>query len=403
MSALVQTAAPLDVHIYGAPRLLTGVTQHGRLDFTLHESLHGGLQLRGREWLAGALRTVGLRGRGGAAFPVARKFEAVAASRRTEILVNGSESEPVSQKDRTLLIYAPHTVIDGAQVVAHALGTTRMTIIVHDADAADSLRRAISERPDSATVKIVQHDGGFVSGEIRAAIATVNRDAPVPPGRRVLPHVRGVGGAPTFASNAETFAQIGTLARLGATEFSHIGTPAEPGTCLVTVWGDAPHPGVCEVPQGIPIASLLPGAARPVLLGGYHGTWVDDVGELPLIRTGVIARTPEGTCAVPEVVRIAQWLAAESTKRCGPCQFGLPAISNGLAELAAGVPRSDAELLWRRLELVTGRGACAHPDGSVRFIASALNVMADDFAAHAQHGTCGRPHGSFLPLPGGAS
>ena len=414
MTNLTDEPTAIATYIHGAPRLLAGTTGDRRVDHTLHLSLHGDPVLRRRSWLTDALRGARLLGRGGAAFPVATKLEAVPSSATTQVLVNGSESEPASFKDRTLMTSVPHLVLDGALVVAHALGTHHVTVVVHDSDAVDSLQRAIRERSDASGVRVVHTHGGFVGGEIRAAISGLNGAIARPPGRRVLPHVAGIAGRPTFASNVETFAQIALLARLGPVDFMRTGSNAEPGTVLLTMLGDVRQPGVVEVPLGIPIATLLPREPGPVLLGGYHGSWVRDVDGLPLERgalaavgatlgAGVIVRPPTGTCPVEDVVRVARWLADQSTGQCGPCFFGLPASADDLESLAHGGGLERLTALRRRLGLVTGRGACAHPDGAARFVGSALDAMAENFQAHAIHGDCGRAHSHVLPIPGAAS
>lgn len=398
----------------GEPRLLAGVAEHGRVDHTRHLRLHGTPVLRRRSWLATALEDVNLLGRGGAAFPVAAKLAAMPAGSHVSVLLNGSEGEPASRKDRTLMTYAPHLVIDGAIVAAHALDTHRITIVVHDATAHDSLVRACDERTDAGDVRIVRTHDGFVGGEIRAVVNGLNGDRAVPPGRRVLPHEHGVDRRPTFASNVETFAHVALLARLNTSGYARVGATTEPGTSLLTLIGDTSHHGVVEVPNGTPLSVLLPPSPAPVLIGGYHGMWVRSAGQLVLDRAalraagsplgaGVIARPHAGTCVVSEVVRVAQWLASESAGQCGPCFFGLPALADDLAALAAGAGPERADAALRRLALVRGRGACSHPDGSALFIGSALETLAPELAIHQHHGTCGLPPSTVLPLPKGLS
>lgn len=344
-----------------------------------------------------------LLGRGGAEFPVAAKLGAMRTGASTQVLVNGSESEPASRKDRTLMRTAPHLVLDGAQTVARALGTTQITVVVDDPLAWSALTVAARERRDAAQVRVLAGAGTFVSGEVRAAIRAVDGGPAVPPGRRVLPHERGVHDEPTFASNVETFAQLAMLSSLGPDRFASVGSPTEPGTTLLTLVGDVPRPGVVEVPTGLPLSAFLPEQAtdpRPVLVGGYHGTWVADVGALELTRpalraagaplnAGVVARLSHATCALAEVVAVATWLARQSSGQCGPCFFGLPTVAQDLHRLLRG---EDARPeLARRVGLLPGRGACAHPDGTARFVRTALATMTTEIDAHLRHGSCGRP------------
>lgn len=400
------------VHLLGTGRLLAGARPGRPVDHAHHRAAAGPLTHRSRSWLCDAARTVRLLGRGGAAFPVAAKLAAVSPGASSQVLVNGGESEPASLKDRVLLQCAPHRVLDGALVVAAALGTSHVTIAVHDRDTARALTHACAERGDAHAVRVVVTANGFVGGEIRALVNAVEGRPAVPDGRRILPSDRGLAGRPTYASNAETFAQLGLLALLGPTAYADLGSPGEPGTSLVTMVGDVPRPGVAEVPNGTPI-DLLSGASgdRPVLLGGYHGTWTRERG-LTLDRVtlrdrgltwgaGIVGVLPHGTCPLGEIARVAQWLSQESAGQCGPCVFGLASLAGDLVRLHDG-QQVDLADVRRRLGLVDGRGACAHPSGAVRFLASALSAFPDEVAAHARGG-CGRPVLGVLPLTGRAA
>jgi NADH:ubiquinone oxidoreductase subunit F (NADH-binding) len=293
--------------------------------------------------------------------------------------------------------------------VASALGTHRVTIVVQDRRALASLSTAVRERADARTVRLVRHDHGFVGGEVRAVVRAVSGGPAVPPGRRVLPTVDGVDGRPTFASNVETFAHIALVLGLGIDVYAEVGARDEPGTTLLTLLGDVPHRGVVEVPTGLPVAALVGRDAGPVLVGGYHGTWLPGPGELaasrPALRAagaplnaGVLARLPHDTCALGEVSTVAHWLAAESAGQCGPCFFGLPALAVTLDQLAVGHHVLPDAL--GRAGLLPGRGACGHPDGAATFVRSALQVLSDEVATHQFHGHCGRPLLRVLPTGG---
>lgn len=362
-----------------------------------------------RDRLIMLTRQVGLLGRGGAAFPVATKLAATPSGRGTVVVVNGSESEPASFKDRALMRSGPHLVVEGALVVAAALGTRRVQIAVHDRESASALTSALTERSDSAQVQVTVTEPGFVTGEARALVATLSGRPAVPSGRRILPSVSGVDGRPSFVSNVETFAQIGLLARHGAAWFAGLGSPEEPGTSLVTLLGDVPTPGVVEVPNGTSLELLTGSAVGPVLMGGYHGTWGSVAGALldrVALRAagvswgaGVVAVLPDTTCALGEVARVTRWLAGESAGQCGPCVFGLASIADDLELLVRGEP-VDLDRFSRRVGLVRGRGACAHPDGAVGFVASALRAFGDEVERHHLGHGCGRPVQGVLPIGG---
>ncbi|WGX99101.1 NADH-ubiquinone oxidoreductase-F iron-sulfur binding region domain-containing protein [Nocardioides sp. L-11A] len=401
---------PLPALSWGTARLLAGTTA-GRADLAAHRAAHDPAHPYDRNRLTAALEAVRLLGRGGAGFPVATKLRATRSGPRTSVVVNGSEGEPAGHKDRTLMRRAPHLVLDGALTVARALDTDRVHIVVADPAAYISLVAAVREREDARTVRVVPHDHGYVAGEVRAVTRALSGAPALPPGRRVLPTVHGVHGRPTFASNVETFAQIGLLAGLGVDEFASVGASDEPGTTLLTLIGDVPHAGldggaVVEVPTGLPLAVLVGAAGGPVLVGGYHGTWIDGPRDLVLSRptlraagvplnAGILARLPTTTCALGEVTAVAGWLAGESAGQCGPCYFGLPTLARTLHQLLGGAPVEDE--VRARTGLLRGRGACAHPDGASAFVASALTVLVDEVRAHRAHGSCGRPWLEVLP------
>lgn len=365
------------------------------------------LQVPARDhvWLVRAAEEVRLLGRGGAAFPVARKLAAVGAG--AAVLANGSESEPASWKDRALMRHFPDLVVAGVAMVGEALRSPRALIAVGDAAAASAMSAAVRRSGARLEMRHVSHR--FVGGEIEALIKGLDGGAPVPNGIKVLPHTRGLSGLPTYASNVETFAQLALLAALGPASYAAVGSRDEPGTSLLTVHGAA-RDGVMEVPHGQDLRQLLDRADRPVLLGGYHGRWTTRtalvldrrwLGEHGLAwGAGVVAVLPDETCPVGEIARVAWWLATQSAGQCGPCVFGLPALAEDLAELADG-RRVDLALLRRRALQVSGRGACHHPTGVAGFVSSALDAFDADARRHAGGGHCGRPTLGTLPIGSG--
>jgi NADH:ubiquinone oxidoreductase subunit F (NADH-binding) len=397
------TASAVPVGWIGEPRLLRG-TDRDLLDYRAHLAVHGPLPALSREALLAGLDAVGLAGRGGAGFPLARKIRALATGTPV-LVVNGAEGEPISAKDHALLSRVPHLVLDGASAVAGIIGARRVLVAITDPDLAEPVRRAVAGRPDARLFELpglFASQDRFVAGEAGALIAALNGAAGVPPGRRVLPTERGVAGRPTLLSNAETFAQVAVLARLGAARFGSIGAAGEPGSTLLTVSGAVASPGVLEVPLGTPLAAVATavgaGPSQAVLVGGYHGSWLPADGNLLLSRAGlaaaggtlgagVLAFVGSDTCALAELVRVTQWLADQSAKQCGPCSFGLPALAADLGGLLAGQP---APAIARHTGQLVGRGACAHPDGAVRFVRSGLAALVDELGVHRAYGGCRR-------------
>ncbi|MFI6522074.1 NADH-ubiquinone oxidoreductase-F iron-sulfur binding region domain-containing protein [Spirillospora sp. NPDC050679] len=413
-------ASGIEVRQVGPPRLTLGLESAARLDWAAHRRLHPDPRPLGADRLIALAEAGRLHGRGGAAFPFARKVRAVVDSavrrrRRTVVVVNGTEGEPGSAKDKVLLCRAPHLVLDGAALAATALGAREIVIGITDADAARSMREAIGERRLEGRARVVRLAERFITGEGGALVRGINGRRPVPPGRKIRAATRGVDGLPTLLSNAETYAQLAVLAGLGPERYARVGLPDEPGTVLLTVTGSARFPAVVETPSGAPLAHLLDlcgsRAGEGVLVGGYHGAWLDgatatatQVSRAALkkaggaLGAGIVMPLGRGTCPLGECARVVAYLAAESAGQCGPCRLGLPDVAGSFAALAAGRDAAGArEAIVRATRMAVGRGACGHPDGTARFVLSALEVFAADVAAHTAEGGCGRPVLGVLP------
>jgi NADH:ubiquinone oxidoreductase subunit F (NADH-binding)/ferredoxin len=408
----------------GQARLTAGLDRFERIDLTTHYSVFGNLPRLTADQLIEAADRVSLCGRGGAAFPFGKKLKSVVQSarqrkKRVVVLVNATEGEPGSAKDRMLLLRSPYLVLGGALVAAWALQAKEIVIGVTRTDVARSMSSAASAEPDlRRLVRVVKVPDRFVTGEGGALVNALNGKVPLPPGRKVLPSDYGVHDLPTLLSNAETYAHVAVLAMLGPDGYASAGTRDEPGTTLLTVGGSAGHHAVVEVPFGLPLGEVLDlCAASPadgVLVGGYHGMWLptDLAYNVPVSRSGLTAAggtlgagtvLPLGadTCPLGEVARVAGYLAKESSGQCGPCKLGLPAIARAMTALADGSGGIDAlDTARRGAAAVKGRGACAHPDGVFRFVVSAIDVFTDDLTAHLFRGTCGRRVQGVLPLPG---
>ncbi|NDZ91402.1 oxidoreductase, partial [Streptomyces sp. SID10115] len=254
------------------------------------------------------------------------------------------------------------------------------------------------------------------TGESSALVRSADGGPPLPPGRKVRTSDSGVGGAPTLLSNAETFAQLAVAARTGADRYCRTGLRDEPGTVLLTLSGAVARPMVVEVPTGVPLQYVLQLAGAPalpqgVLTGGYHGRWLDGVTAHDAVVSrasldacggalgaGAILPIGEGTCPLGESLRVAHWLAAESSGQCGPCYLGLPAAARGLSDVLQGGGPTALEALREVTRAVKRRGACKHPDGSAAFLESSISAFTDDLAAHVLGGGCGRPVEGVLPL-----
>jgi NADH:ubiquinone oxidoreductase subunit F (NADH-binding) len=402
----------------GLPRLLLAAPE----DLRGHLARYGPVPFRGQPGvLIDDIEASGLTGRGGAAFPVYRKLAIVARSRGRKVVVaNGGESEPASHKDELLLRVAPNLVLDGLQLAAEAVGASEAHLYLHSG-LTPAIGKALSDRTamglDPVPVKITQAPPRFLAGQESALVNRLNGRPALPSFQPPRVTERGLGGAPTLVQNVETLAHLALVARYGPRWFRAVGTSAEPGSMLATVYAPNGRCQIIETEIGAPLRTLLSSGAdtQAWLIGGYHGSWLpmpDAVGltlDNESLRrfgaaagAGVLASFPSDRCGLAESSRVVSYLAAESAGQCGPCLNGLPRIAAGLAELAG--PRARRQVradLERWAGLVTGRGACNHPDGTVRFVRSALTVFAPEISRHAQGHCSATNRTPFLPLPDG--
>ena len=416
------------------PRLFAGIAAEGALTLAEHVAIHGPApQLGGRGrrakdragLLIDEVQRAGLLGRGGAAFPLATKMRAVATSRRRGIvLVNATEGEPASLKDRTLLEALPHLALDGGVLAAEAVGADEVIVCVCETaqEAAAGAEHAIAERARSGAARspklhLATVPSHYVAGQESALVNFLGGGPALPTFTPPLPFEQGLRRRPTLVNNAETLAHLALIARHGAAWFREIGTPAQAGSALVTLSGPVRHPGVYEIEHGSSLASLVHAAGgttthlRGALLGGYAGSWIgaQHLDSLVLssehlaplgasLGAGVVLLLSDQACPVAETARVARWLSGQSARQCGPCEHGLDALAGTLEDIARGAaPTREVD---RLAALVARRGACGHPDGAVNLILSALDAFAADFAEHARLGPCDScSTRAELPLP----
>ena len=402
---------PASVDVHSGPLLLSGIDRGPGLP--AHRSRLGALPEPGVEALLQLLGEVEVRGRGGAGFPLSRKLQTVmrargsrakVGGRRPYVVVNAAEGEPASAKDSALLDVAPHLVLDGAVIAARALGAREIHVVSSEDRpwVGAAVHRATTERDDRG-IRWVQHEAAsrFVSGQSRAIVELMAGRPGLPVTSWAPEAVDGHQRRPTLLSNAESYAHLAALVLWGVDAYAAHGTPDEPGTSLLTLTTPPAYDGVfrdvhvVEVEHGASAASVLePEAlAAPLLVGGFHGSWVHPadvaglewsnavLGEVGArLGAGSLLSLSDGSCPVAETARYTTYLAAESAGRCGPCRNGLPAMAGEMQGLADG---ADTRLRLVELSgLVTGRGACAHPDGTARLVGSLLSTLEDHVEAH---------------------
>ncbi|MFF4585674.1 NAD(P)H-dependent oxidoreductase subunit E [Streptomyces sp. NPDC001388] len=324
----------------------------------------------------------GLRGRGGAGFRVAAKWEAAGGAPGTVVVANGDEGDPGSYADRLLMEADPGRVLEGLALACFACGAGRGVVLVRSeypaalARMREAVRQAYAEghlgpsvhgTATGLDIQVVEGAGSYVAGEETALIAGLEGGRGCARSRPPYPTERGLWDAPTVVNNVETLAAVPWIVRRGGAAYARRGTPAEAGTKLVCLSERFARPGCHEVEIGTPIrrivtdlgGGLRDGAELAVLqVGGPLGGFLaPDALDVPLSEEGLSARGAalghaglvafDRRMAPQEVLRhVWEFAAAESCGACSPCRVG---TRRGLEWASAGAPPG---LEWERLSRV---------------------------------------------------
>jgi NADH:ubiquinone oxidoreductase subunit F (NADH-binding) len=384
----------------------------------------------------------GLRGRGGAGFPVGRKWRTVVANRTSTlpstVVVNAAEGEPGSFKDRAILRADPFRMLEGALIAAHAVGADSVIVATKAAFATetDRLRAAIAEIDaagwtESVPVTLVTGPEEYLFGEETALLEVIDGRPPFP---RIAPPYRegvdevfehesdttsGTGSAahvemagptgetvapPTLAGNVESFANVPGILRHGADWFRELGTAESPGTVVCTVSGDTVRSGVAEIELGTPLREVLEqigGGARPgrelvaVLSGVANPVLPASAFDTPLSYDAMRA-AGSGLGAAGFIVfddtadlvavaaGVARFLAVESCGQCRHCKDDGLALAAVMARLAASQPEGDdADERAKRLDIVAEGARCNLATQQQVVVGSILDRVPDLVDAHS--------------------
>jgi NADH-quinone oxidoreductase subunit F len=386
------------------------------------------------------VRTAGIRGRGGAGFPTARKWEGVRSQPGIHYVVgNGAEGEPGAFKDRALLRADPYQVIEGLVIAGLVVGASEAFVCTKAAYGAeaDGLERAARELQaaglcDPCTITIVRGPDAYLFGEEKALLEVIEGRPPLP--RILAPYEHGLfaggpnegwepsrrastGSNPTVVNNVETLAHVTQVLRHGADRFRSRGTEASPGTTICTVVGDVERAGVAEVELGTPlidvieqigghsphlppIKAVLSGVANPVLTAAALDTPLSyeafAAAGSGMGAAGFIVYR-EDACMVEVARQVSRFLAVESCGQCLPCKEGSRVITAHLERLEGGAgSTTDVAEIERWLRQVTDGNRCYLAVQEQLTIASLLRAFPDELAQHLD-GACPRPR--HLPFP----
>jgi NADH-quinone oxidoreductase subunit F len=390
---------------------------------TVHESFEeycstGGYQPITRNILE-EVTASGLRGRGGAGFPVGRKWS-IAGQTESDIryvVCNAGEDEPGSFKDRVLIEYRPHLVLEGTVLAARAISAERAFIYLNETydECYSRMAAAIDEAEGAGylhglTVTIHRAPTVYVAGEDSAVLEVLEGKPPKPRQKPPYPATAGLYQKPTIVNNVETLANIPLIVRNGADWFHGYGTPESPGTMIFCLGDETKYPGAYELPFGTPLRHLfenlgggLPSGRglKAILPGGPSCAFLaPDQLDVPLdpeslkragstLGCGVMQFFADGTCMVAETLQIAQFFARESCGQCSACRGETGMISTMLDRIHQG--KGDAALLdqfQKIFDFNRGKGYCALINMPAAPVMSALRLFRDEFELHIRSGRC---------------
>ncbi|HEY1235268.1 MAG TPA: NAD(P)H-dependent oxidoreductase subunit E [Candidatus Binatia bacterium] len=325
------------------------------------------------------VKSAGLVGRGGAAFPTGIKWEGAARApgEPKYIVCNADESEPGTFKDRILMEDDPHRIIEGMIIAAYAVGASRgyiyvrgeyrhafnvMSAALGEASGAGLLGANVFSSGFSFAIEMRLGAGAYICGEETALLESIEGKRGLPRIKPPFPTTSGLFGKPTVINNVETFCNVPLIIEHGVEEYRKIGTEKSPGPKLFCVSGQIERPGLYEVPFGVSLRHLLfdlAGGTKPnrklqtVLMGGAAGAFAleKDLDVLLSFESISAAGLPLGSGAVmvfddsadirQVLKRLGHFFADESCGKCYPCQLGTRRQHEILDRTAGGRPLGD--------------------------------------------------------------
>ena len=363
------------------------------------------IQQKKREGILQEVIASGLRGRGGAGFPTGKKWSFIPALKDLPhyLVVNADESEPGTCKDRDILRYEPHKLIEGTLLAACAIQAHQGYIYIRGEfyDEAERLQKALDEAYEAGLLGknaagsgwdfdlyLHRGAGAYICGEETALLESLEGRKGLPRLKPPFPAVKGLYGCPTLINNVETLAVVPTILRRGAAWFKGIGTPQSAGTKIFCISGHVNAPCNVEEEMGIPLRTLIETYA-----GGVRGGWDNLLAVIPggstvplipkeicdtitldyeslqaqhtALGTGGIIVMDRSTDIVQVITRIARFYMHESCGQCSPCREGTGWMWRMLTKLSAGEgAHKDIDTLLEVTHQIEGRTICAFGDAA---------------------------------------
>jgi NADH-quinone oxidoreductase subunit F len=373
------------------------------------------------------VKASGLRGRGGAGFPSGLKWSFMPRSFPGDkyVVCNSDEGEPGTFKDRDILHYNPHALIEGMIIAGYAMGTRVGYNYIHGEIFSEYLRfeEALAEARAAGLLgenilgsafsfDLYAHHGygAYICGEETALLESLEGKKGQPRFKPPFPASFGLYGKPTTINNTETFASVPFILRDGAQPFMDLGKPNNGGTKLFSVSGHVNRPGNYEVPLGTPFAKLLEmaggmkdgaklkavipgGSSAPVLPADIMMDLTMDYDAIAkagsMLGSGAVIVMNENVCMVKALERLSYFYHEESCGQCTPCREGTGWLYRIIHRIENGEGRpEDLELLNSVGNNMAGRTICALADAAVFPVRSFTKHFRQEFEYHIEHKTC---------------
>ncbi|MGO9891754.1 MAG: NADH-quinone oxidoreductase subunit NuoF [Solirubrobacteraceae bacterium] len=372
-----------------------------------YESLRKALQMTPEEVTSNLIDS-GIRGRGGAGFPMGRKVSFLPHGDMDKYLVcNADESEPGTFKDREIMQKNPHVLIEGVLIASWAGGTSRTFIYIRGeyAHQADILEAAIAEARDAGyigerilgsdhSVSLVLHRGAgaYICGEETGLLDSLEGKRGNPRLKPPFPAIEGLYHGPTLINNVETLATVPAIIRMGGKEYAELGTETSTGTKLVSVSGDVQRPGNYEIELGIPSRELIYGLAGGPAEGREIKFWFPGGSSSPVLTkddldvpydfdsmakagsmlgSGAVIVVDDSHTVLEVAMKVAKFYAHESCGKCVPCREGTNWTVKMLERIQSGeATPMDLDIMASVQEQIIGNCLCVLGDAMAMPIGS---------------------------------
>lgn len=380
-----------------------------------------------QEQVIGEIKASVLRGRGGAGFPTGLKWSFMPRSFPGDkyVVCNSDEGEPGTFKDRDILRYNPHSVIEGMAIAAYAMGANRGYNYIHGEifEIYKRFEAALEEARAEGLIgqnilgsgfnfELFAHHGygAYICGEETALLESIEGKKGQPRFKPPFPASFGLYGKPTTINNTETFASVPFILQMGGENFLNLGKPNNGGTKLFSVSGHVNRPGNYEIPLGTPFSTLLEmcggmrggrklkavipgGSSSPVVPADIMMDCTMDYDSISkagsMLGSGAVIVMDETTCMVNALDRLSYFYYEESCGQCTPCREGTSWLYKVVHRIENGEGRpDDLDLLSSVTNNIMGRTICALGDAASMPVQSFIKHFRDEFAYHIEHKRC---------------